>query len=233
MKISYAIMTHPSRAEMAEELRARLERIRPRGVSYLGTAVDELGEGPWASCRKAWELGRHGFCEYHLVLQDDVIPCRDFLQAAKYLLSATPTPMDAQPPAVTFFANRKLVPDAMAAGASWVRITDFLQGPAIALPKRCVGDMLRWVEENEPSHKWGTVDDARIWDYLKAAKVPVLATVPSLVDHRKGPSLVGHSSHNTASVFIGADEPAIGIPWNRTIYEPPPKPRQTRKKRSV
>jgi len=212
-RFTYSIMTHPQRRTMAEALRVTLERQRCPDATYLGMSVDTERQGPWASARPAWAMclpSQH----YHMVLQDDIVVCADFLQTASHLLGLCP-----QRGPVTFWANRKQVPEAITAGCSWVRIGVWWGAQALAIPGDMVADMLDWVDghEGQPfQDPWKTHDDVRISAFFQHNKIPVYATAPSLVEHCNAPSLMGHRDQS-ARVWVG-EGPAMGLPWNNLAY---------------
>jgi len=101
IKLSVAIMTHPARAGLIPQLVKRLGPRTPRQI-----ISDVTSQGVWRTARRAWEAApRHA--THHLVLQDDVVPCRKFYQAALDAIGAVPD----RP--ISFYANRKVITAAL------------------------------------------------------------------------------------------------------------------------
>ena len=66
-----------------------LREIRAETV-YFHVERDVDRSGLWPTARKAWKRGLYTDCTHHLVIQDDVLACRNFLKAAKILAELKP-----------------------------------------------------------------------------------------------------------------------------------------------
>lgn len=75
MELSIAIMMHPSRREFLPYLE---ERLGPVPVAM------DRGLGVWDTCKRAWECATG---DWHLVVQDDALICRDFRQRIRPLIT--------------------------------------------------------------------------------------------------------------------------------------------------
>jgi len=173
--------------------------------------------GPWWTARRAWMAGLRGGATHHLVLQDDVIPCRDFLEGAKAALAAVPD----QP--VSFYANREVVTRIRARNDSaWAVIPDACWGQGLCLPVDQIGHFLRWSDEHiEPDYPH---DDDRFVLYFLSLGRFVWYTMPSLLDHAgAGRSLMGHAGRvpQRARWFLGEEESALSIDWSRCVVATP------------
>ena len=85
VRLSAAVMAHPSREAMVAELVDALDR--PVEVVW-----DEINDRHDTGLRALRAADRS--CTHHLVIQDDVVPCRDLLAGAERALCAVP---DGQP----------------------------------------------------------------------------------------------------------------------------------------
>ena len=75
MKISYSIMAHPNRKEWAEELARELD------CEIYWDNDNTI----WHTSRGAWQLADRT-SDYHFVIQDDAILCRNFKQRVQELV---------------------------------------------------------------------------------------------------------------------------------------------------
>lgn len=204
--LSVAIQTHPARAGLAERLRLELERQRVAGVAPIDVCSDLDQDGPWGSARRAWRRARAHGARAHLVIQDDAVPCVDFLEAAAHLVALVGP--------VSFFCESPGVEQVAARGDRWYR-RRFLYGQALALPLELAAGLVDWVEAAAPRAGWHH-DDVRISAYLSAHGVQPACTVPSLVDHGDAPSLLRHPVVR-ARRFIGRDARAMDLDWTRGL----------------
>jgi len=209
VKLSLAIMTHPARAGLIPQLVKRLGPRTPRQI-----ISDVTSQGVWRTARRAWEAAPRN-ATHHLVLQDDVIPCRKFYQAALDAIGAVPD----RP--ISFYANRKIITAALEAGSSWAVIPDGAWGQAMCLPASMIPDWIAWCDRHVD--KSFRHDDTRLTLWLLYVQRPVFCTVPSLVEHGlPAQSLAGNSNRNrVARCFIGADADGTAIDWTLGLSDPP------------
>lgn len=219
---SIAVMAHHTRRDRAAALQAKLSG---RGAS-VGLVIDEVSAGCWACSKRAWELAPES--GHHMVVADDAIPCVDFVEAASELRLLWPDrPM-------SFFIMRKGTKDiAEKAGSRWVVLADFICPVAISIPVGMVRDMLTWVGEREGpefekrrKRPWFKNDDYRMGDYFAAKAIPVMLTMPNLVDHDLSVrSVMGHAATlfgnpRCSPLFVGADKRALDLDWSLGLNDP-------------
>jgi hypothetical protein len=203
-------MHHPKRAERLPALVAGLS-----GFSRPQVVTDVTSAGPWPTAKRAWRAVRAG-ATHHLVLQDDVLLCRDFAEAASRALAVKPDVP------VCFYANRAAVDQARNAGGSWAMIADGCWGQAICLPVPLVDSFLAWEARRvrpEFPH-----DDSRVSMWCVETGRPVWVTVPSLVEHDgHSDSLIGNRAPipRVARWFIGAERSGLDIDWRQGVDAPP------------
>lgn len=183
---------------MVQQLRYQLGVV-PHEVPV---AWDE--EGPparnhdrvWRNCRRAWEMHDPG-ADWHLVLQDDAVVCRDLLAGIARGLNAVPEQsivslyMGTTRPLPRLWT--RLAQRAHDEGASWCVGPRSVWGIALALPVELIGQMLDYCD-----HQGSVPDDMRIGRWARKNRLEAWFPWPSLVDHAPGPSLVGHHLERSA-----------------------------------
>lgn len=185
MDLSIAIMMHPSRREFLPYLE---ERLGPVPVAM------DRGLGVWDTCKRAWECATG---DWHLVVQDDALICRDFRQRIRPLIT------DRTAYSLYFGWRQKFeqaAPGYLAAGG--VTLPNLHWGLAVVLPRELIKPMLEFGEASALDPK---LDDTRISRFLRSVDVPVRYPLPSLVDHRLTTSLVTGSAEpcRRAMYFAG------------------------------
>ena len=203
--ISTVVMAHERRKEQAEDLAEVLDC-----------------EIVWDKINSRWETGKRSLlafdpsADWHLVVQDDVILCSEFLEGVHAALSAAP-----EVP-VSFYTGKvrphgaqiaEAVQRANQLGTRWLSMPGPLWGPALAIPASHIEQLVEYADRlNVPNY------DLRIGRFYQREGLNCWYSLPSLVDHLTGPdhpSLVaGRSSHpaRTAHSFIGDVSP-LSIDW--------------------
>lgn len=208
-------MAHRKRARMVGEL-----------VDRLGVDADRV---VWDRNNDRWDTGTRAWrhhdpdADWHLVLQDDAVVCRDLVRGLGKALDRVPASAT-----VSLYLGNKgvgrtaaaLVPD----GVSWVRMPRLVWGVAMCVPVYTITDMLRWCRSVTGIENY----DTRVGLYYRnAVSWPSWHTWPSLVDHADSPSLIGHRDGRNASRFIGAETSALqfdadGEVWSAPRHRIPP-----------
>lgn len=190
MKLSAAIMTHPERGEELMKLLALLDREVPV-YSDPGGPPSGNGDRVWSVAREAW-LMYDPAADWHVLIQDDAVPCADLLagleQALDYAkLSAIVSPYLGTGRAVPSRWER-MATEADRQRASWVRSDRLMWGVCLVARTEIIPEMVAWCDR-----KSGMPDDMRVAAYAKRHGLEVWYTWPSLVDHRADvPSLTKH-----------------------------------------
>lgn len=215
MRLSATIMAHPVRTEAAERVQAALDR----DVEIIYDTEPEPSKDPrqrWSNGKRAWEAHDPG-ADYHLVIQDDAIVCEDLLAGLEEALDVlgpeglvsayTGTGRPDQ------YNVRRGLRHAAEKGHSWMPTKSLCWGVAIIAPTPTIGDMLRWCSHSSKSRM---NYDMRVGRYYR----DVLGwrtwyTVPSLVDHAEGPSLVGHDGTKRVAHQFHTGS-ALDVDWTRT-----------------
>ena len=205
MKISAAIMAHESRINRIDYL---LETLGDVPVFMDYGKIGEPGNlGPWGNAKRAW-AAFDPRCDFHMVVQDDVVFGKSFINRLHSLVKKYGTGY-----AYCLFAN----------GNGRYKDNEFREGlkrpkgeiihkelytaQTVLLPTGIIKKMIPFADKAEYDRGRGTGidDDARISEYLKHIGMKVIYPIPSLVNHNKKlNSLIGygHNRGRQAKFFI-------------------------------
>jgi len=210
--LSIAIQHTPRHADRRKWAEAMLEQLRTEDSKIpIAVIEDNQLEGCWPTYRRALEAA--GDASHHLILQDDLELCRDFIGSVKQVIRARPNNL------IALYTNSKAVSTARARGESWIEKSG-VSGPSVIWPVHLIGEFLEWQDIHvDPAFQWDTV---RVSMWLIKTCKRAFATVPSLTEH------LGYMSStmglNTplkiATWYIGADQSALGIDWSMGITSP-------------
>ena len=176
MKLSVAVMAHPKRRPLVEDLLRRLE-------------VD--AKVVWDRKNNRWDTGRRSLlafdpgASHHLVIQDDAVPAPDLIDALHCYLPYVPKRCP-----VSLYAGRvgRFLAKMNAAtreDTSWMIMPGVNWGPGLVIPTYHIPALVAFGDMRpEPNY------DLRISRYFESQKIKCWYTVPSLVQHRDSPSLV-------------------------------------------
>jgi hypothetical protein len=198
--LSISIMAHESRLEWLGFLDSMLGFGVPTFIDR-GKRGDPENIGVWANCKRAWQAYNPN-CKYHVVVQDDAIPCVHFERIAQNVIAQACADYKKMPAISFYYGNRKNhLPAAKAAleRGNFVIKDRPIWGVAICLPTYLIPEMIAYCDKLTIPE-----DDTRIGRFLKHKKIPVYFPIPSLVDHRTGHgSLVGDpGDYRRAAYFI-------------------------------
>ncbi|WP_280365921.1 hypothetical protein [Nocardia wallacei] len=183
--VAFGVVAHTARRPAAELLAAQLG-------AYL--SVDDGTLGAVGNHRHVWEVLVDAPARWVCVVEDDAVPVTDFGDQLAAALAAAPSPVvslylgRSRPPGWTQRQVRSAVDAADSVGACWVMADRMLHAVGVCLRANLVRDMLthtRHVRKLVPV-------DQRFDRWLRLRKLRVAYSVPSLVDHRDGPTLIEH-----------------------------------------
>lgn len=180
MSVSFTIMAHPARGLFVKNL---MREIPSAEVCW---AEDDI---EWNTGRASWEL-HDPHSDWHVVVQDDALVCKEFEATVTKALAACP-----EGP-VSLYAGKPFpeadrvgqsIARAKAAGKHWFTMQGPVWGVCIAAPTKMIGDLLEHAEGNG-------VDpyDLKLATTFGRWGMPCWYSVPSLVDHRISPSMVNN-----------------------------------------
>lgn len=202
--VSVAIMAHPDRGPFVADLCARLD-----GTAHV----------IWDQCNSRWDTGRRSLLAFgpgathHLVIQDDALPARDLLAGVTNAVRAQPRSP------ISFYLGKHRVrfvqamEQARRQRSPWITASELCTGVAVVLPTAWIPAVVAWGDQQSIENY-----DVRLSGWCEQQGIPVLYSVPSLVDHRRGdtsPSLIpGRTSrHRVAYHFLGMHRSATGLRW--------------------
>lgn len=191
--LSAAIMAHPVRAGMVDDLLAELDRPVPVAWDPNGPPSPEPWRR-WTTGRLAWE-SIDPAADWGIVLQDDIHVSGDFLAGLERALEHVPDEAVVQPYVGTKRPDplrvAALASRAVEVAASWITMRGMQWGPAICVPTRSIPAMLDWCSDEA---RRDFAYDKRIGvHYRDIMRWRTWYTWPSLVQHRLGRSIIGHS----------------------------------------
>ncbi|SNS62430.1 hypothetical protein SAMN05216276_1012170 [Streptosporangium subroseum] len=198
IRISVAIMHHPSRSHRLPRLVRACAPLRPRVVSD----PDPTGPpSPLRTAKRAWAAVPDD-ATHHLVLQDDAAPTAGF---AGYLADAL-----ARRPrhAVALYSNWNspqnsyLVRRAAAAGSPWAPLApaEWVPTQGLVLPAAQARELAAFLAPIPDAIR---DDDEMVALFCQERGIPVVATVPHLVDHADELTIAGHPGSFHATVWAG------------------------------
>jgi hypothetical protein len=194
-------------------------RFRARLVADL---IDRLDIGAdrvvWDRRNNRWETGARAWrhhdpdADWHLVIQDDALPCRDLIAGVDRGLTLLPPQST-----VSLYMGqngrrwtRHVTQDRRTRhGPTWVKAGRLIWGVAMLAPVASIADMLAWCE----AHPAPTYDHRVARFYYQHLGWPTFYSWPSLVEHRGAESLIGGSPGRQAARFAGEDFSALDIDW--------------------
>lgn len=190
-RLSISVMGHPVRSALISELQ---RAVGTEAVpSYTATrncdpSVIESAAAAWSSASES--------ATHHLVLQDDVMVCDQFVERAMEVASHMPDT------AIAFFTDWGSKSSYAArlgalAGFRWIPVMDdFVPTQALLLPRHIATELGSWFNDHlEPLMEQGhsaLPEDVLVHRFLKQRKVRELVYLPNLVEHRDVPSIAGN-----------------------------------------
>lgn len=186
-----------------------------RDTAHWQVTKDQ-GWGLWGTHWRSWAAGMVAAgATHHMVMEDDLLLCADFLAGVKEVLRHAPHGP------VSLYANRAVIDVCRERDVHWARIEDGMWGQCLILPSEQVTEFIRWDREHLRPHVFAY--DSRLTMWGLATKKPVWCTAPSLVEHAGASvSTIGYSNRNrVARWFIGSDVSALSVDWSVGVEDPP------------
>ncbi|RFU41869.1 hypothetical protein DZF91_09445 [Actinomadura logoneensis] len=195
VRLSVAMMHHPRRAGRLPAVLASFEPLRPRVVPD----PDPLGPpSPLRTAKRAWAEIEDG-ATHHLVLQDDAVPTPDFARHLHEAVTALPAHGIAMyshwdSPHNSYLTRRAAVADrayAPLSSTEWTPTQGFVL--PVDLARRLAAFLADMPDEAQD-------DDEMVVIFCREQGIPVVATVPHLLDHGHETTIVGHHGRLHATV---------------------------------
>ena len=210
MTLSATIMSCPITKERRLGVERIIEKIGPHNIQSLledfNIIQDWKQKGVWATAKTCWVAGMLSKSTHHMIIQDDVIICNDFLPATlKCIETFSESP-------IGLYANRKICEEAREKDYRWVQIPDGVWGQGIILPKNLIQQFLEW--EHKHIKAEFKFDDSRLAMFLVEKKIPVMCPMPSLIEHDGAErSIIGISNKNKVARWYVANKSYLDYNW--------------------
>ena len=215
VNLSIAIMHCPAFADRRKHVEKIVEKISVKNIQQkvvdFNIFSDWYQKGLWFNARRSWMWCLSTKSTHHLVLQDDVIICNNFIDTIINCIKTYPdSPLG-------LYANRKICEEAKLKDIRWVSIPDGVWGQAILLPRFLVEKFLNWERKHIlPNFKY---DDTRIAMFLVENKINSMCPMPSLVDHEgAATSTLGHSNKNRRARWFEKDKNYLDYDWSNKKF---------------
>lgn len=210
--LSIAIQHTPNRADRRQWVQAMLAQLRTENSNIpIAVIEDTYQEGCWPTYRRALEVA--GDAPHHLVLQDDIGLCADFIRSVEEVIRARPNNL------IALYTNAKAVLTVRERGESWLEKPG-ASGPSIIWPHELIDEFLEWQDRHiDRIFEWDTV---RVSMWLIKTGKRAYATVPSLTQHLGcvSSALGLNDSNKVATWYIGDDRSGIGVDWSKGLSCP-------------
>ena len=185
IKLDVRIMAHPSRREGV------LRILNDLGMDESIVVYDDRPHGgnPFYTARKTWGFPLPSGATHRLVLQDDAVLCKDFLQQVARAIEHFPD-------AVWSLWMKELTPKHQKGSSPYVRISGgTVYGVGVVMPVHLIDEVFKWstfVLGEDYTH-----DDNAIGQYCKFHAIPIMTTIPGLIQHGAPTESIVNRTHNS------------------------------------
>lgn len=178
---------------------------------YISDDVDK--KGIWWNCKQAWNH-RPDDSTHHYVLQDDMLPCKNFIPALYRILELKPEDI------IHLFASNLAIHQALSEDKHWYTQIDGSWGGAILLPRKHFS-WIDWADEYLINFS-DKSDDTRFDHYVACNQLKIWSVAPSLIEHiGYDKSLIGNSPKKwrLSRKYIGDQDP-LDLDWSKGTNDP-------------
>ena len=202
--LATVIVHHPARDHLLDGLLEKLGEPVEVVVDPEPRRLD-----PWKNWVRALRHGQTLGSDHLLVLENDILPCRDFLASVRKAIEAKPDDFLRFYSPLENVVESRTYEEGMRQKYRWIPFVHWGGVQAVVIPVPWIEGFVEW---GESFPVYGKFPDGRLaaWLWKKVHK-PAWTTLPSLVEHTQ-PSLMGNSKHR-ATWFLGENESALGIAW--------------------
>lgn len=190
-----------------------VDRIDQSLLSGFRICDDMEKKGIWWNCKQSWG-NIPAQSTHHLVLQDDMLPCKNFIPALYEVIRTKPENI------VHIFASNMAAKRSLTAGKHWYTTVDGSWGGSIILPRKHFG-WCEWADGYLQDFS-PICDDTRLDHYAICNQEPIWCVTPSLIEHiGYDKSLIGNqpSKWRMSKTYIGEDDP-MDIDWSKGADDP-------------
>ncbi|QSB04078.1 hypothetical protein [Natronoglycomyces albus] len=206
IRLSVAIMAHPSRAHRARELSKRHPELN--ATIILDPAPEETPSA-LRTASLAWAAVTEE-ATHHLVLQDDAKLCDGFAEKLHTILKlypATPLSLFTEWSSLTAHHLRF----AAMAGGAWAEVLDeYVPCVALVMPSGLARDFASATAGRVS--EWHRADDVALRAFLDDRAITPLCRIPTLVEHVPEDSLTGNANQGPRHSVCFADDVVDDMP---------------------
>lgn len=208
MKVSITIMGCPERLSHIRWMKERL----PADTQL---SLDLKHKGVWPNARKSWLLFDKS-CSHHLVIQDDVLLCKDFYETICYLTELLPDNI------LGLYHNQSVDDEAgRNNNIHWLQTNVVSTAQGLIFPSRLIPDFIHFADTHvEPSYKH---DDSRIGLWQKYGNGPKsFFTIPTLLEHLEpsGSLLHNNNRKRVSGWWVGETNSGLAVDWKAGLTNP-------------
>ncbi len=212
MDLSIAIQHTPGFVDRRRWVEGIVAQLTAEQTDVAVTVVEDIDrEGCWPTYLRTLNVASGA--AHHLVLQDDVALCKDFISSVREVIQARPENL------VALYTNSHSVFAARNRRESWIE-TARVGCPALIWPYTLIGEFIAWQRKHiAKNFPW---DDARVSMWLTKTSKRAFATVPSLAQHDGcQASILGlNGKSKTAAWYVGSKRSGRGIDWTQGRRSP-------------
>jgi len=169
--------------ERAPQARALIASLKAEGFT-VDQIEDRENRGVWPTVREAWLTGAASGTSHTMVIQDDVLLCRNFGEHVIKAAEARPNDL------ISLFSMSGEIKTAYIARYTWAVSPTVSWGQGTILNRSLALEFVKWCDLNvRPDYRW---DDGRLALWCLNTGRQAYLTVPSLLQHVDGPSTVGN-----------------------------------------
>jgi hypothetical protein len=210
--LSIAIQHTPGHIDRQQWTQAMVTQLQTENPEIsISVIQDSQRQGCWPTYRRTLEAANGA--THHIVLQDDVELCDDFLKSVKTVIGMRSQNL------IELYTHSPSAQAVRERGESWMQ-TYAAHGPGLIWPRNLISEFLNWQDQHiDPNCPW---DDIRISMWLVKTSRQAFATVPSLIQHLGGlSSVMGlNSAKKIATWYIGATQSGTQVDWTKGFHTP-------------
>jgi len=215
IKIGIRIQTAGKRQRWTNVL---LDHLKYENNKHFPTIAVIQTPNLWQSCKHC-HLSFTPDQTHTLILQDDILLCRDFLTTVYHIVSKLPNNF------ISFFSNNDNVPLASMQKKNFLVSKVWFMAQAYLVPVGMSKHMIEWIENNVKQSV--ELDDNKIATYLWYNKIKAWNTVPSLVEHLGwnettlryyDKNKIKNKTHRMAKMYVGFENSGMDFNWKPEYF---------------
>ena len=210
VSLSCTLMHYQGASERRISLERIIQRLQPQKIvdhwRDFCVMSDMYKRGPWWNAKRCWEHAATQQTTHHLLLQDDIEVCKDFVTGVFDVIKVFPNDVLS-----LFHGPRKNFDGS----CRWGITNTGPWGQAIVMPTPLISKFLIWQDAHVDKRL--KHDDSRLALFLYKTKRRTMVPFPNLIDHCQLKSVVGNSwSQPRVSSNFLADRSPHDFDWSDT-----------------